>query len=343
MLNQNFIRVYVFILIIFLLFSVSVYDPSVYAKMKVIEDDDLAQIEASTGITIGLNMTVRSVANSISINNGINDSINFGTVSGSSPNVFIGLGTDPTQNVSIVGNFDQDVGTLGGVTYLRQRFTEGIPGVAGSNAGLGIKINDFNANIDGTTRWLGNLQIRGIYMGVNVTSTSTPYGTNVTSALLPGTLGMETWIRPHASHTGIEFWQSQALYIHDLTWTLNSGGSAVVVSGIYMYGANATIPSGDPTGWGALTGVSQIGHNGTSRDWAQIDIGSNGSTNGTILRISMPQYGSMRIKNITLPNNNINSPVPNSSNNFGPNCSDNMQINRLLLTIRNLGVYGGFY
>ncbi len=330
MFNYNFLRVNAFILIMLLLFSVSVYDPSVYAKMQVIEDDDLAQIEAQTGITINLNMTVNSVANNIIISDGT-DSIYFGTPGASSPNVFIGLGTNPAQPVSVVTNIDQDVGVLNGLVYLRQRFVNGLPGDGGSNAGIGILINNIGANIKGQTVSLGNLLINGIYMGVNaITSTSTPYGSNVVANLITGTTGMETYITPHASGgTGFSFWSRQSAYINNLTWTVGTSTSPFSVSGIYMYGANTTIADGNPANWGTLTGYSQVGNNGTSSDFAQVDIGSNGSANGTVLRLYLTATGSTRIASISL-----------GGQNFGPSATDNMNLSRLILTIRNLNASG---
>jgi hypothetical protein len=324
MLRHKLIRVNAFILIILLLFSVSAYDTSVYAKMQLMEDDSLAQIDAETGVTLNLNLTVRSAAYSVFIANGstFNDSINFGLVGASSNSVFIGDGTG-TGSFNVSTDVEIDVGSLSGQTYQRQRITSGLPS---SSAGIGILINDLNANVNGVNRWLGNLQMTGIFIGQNVSAVN---GVNITPALA-GASGMETRMKAHSSGTGIDMWMSQAQYIDRFAWNVDSSGARVFsVSGIYMYAANTTIPSGTPSSWGTLTGNYQVGYNGTSLDYAQIDIGSNGSANGTILRISAPQYGSQRIRSIALPGLD-----------FGPSANDNQQLMRFILTIRNLNSSG---
>ena len=341
MLNYNFIRASAFTLIILLIFSVSVYDPSVYAKMQVMEDDHLAQIEGEAGVTLGLNLTVRSVANNISISNGtgagMNDAINLGLPTSTSGSVFIGDGADPSLNFSVSTNIISDIGTSGGRTWLS---TSGVMLPSSAN-GIGVKINQLNAKVDGTIYNLGpnltsgspSLLITGIFMGRDVTQV----GATAITPTLTGTSPMYTRIGVHdgsaGKKAGVSFYSETATYIRHLRWDWGEGGYAddqLNISGIYLYGYADTDIGMDNNNWGTtMTGNMKIGHNGTAVDYATIDVGSNGSPSGTILRLSMPNSGNMRIKNFTM-----------GSDNFGSIASEGQNFTRLIITVRNLQLHG---
>jgi hypothetical protein len=360
MLNYNFIRASAFTLIILLIFSVSVYDPSVYAKMQVMEDDHLAQIEGEAGVTLGLNLTVRSVANNISISNGtgagMNDAINLGLPTSTSGSVFIGDGADPSLNFSVSTNIISDIGSSGGRTWLS---TSGVMLPSSAN-GIGVKINQLNAKVDGTIYNLGpnclsapfnypSLLITGIFMGQDVTSVGgialTGIGTNGPTTLT-GTSPMYTRIGAHdgsaGKRAGVSFYSEMATYIDHLRWDWGEGGypdDQLNISGIYLYGyADTDIGANEELApksagndkWGTtVTGNMKIGHNGTAVDYATIDVGSNGSPSGTILRLSIPNSGNMRIKNFKM-----------GSDDFGSIASEGQNFTRLIITVRNLNASG---
>lgn len=327
MLNYNFIRDSAFTLIILLIFSVSVYDPSVYAKMQVMEDDHLAQIEGEAGVTLGLNLTVRSVANSISITNASGDAINLGLPTSTSGSVFIGDGADPSQPFSVSTDIISDIGSdSSGRTWLS---TSGVMLPSSAN-GIGVMINNLSATIDGTTRNLGALAIAGIYMGRDVTQV----GTTTINPTLTGTSPMYTQIGVHdgsaGKKAGVSFYSETATYINSLYWAVGTDGSFFNLFGIYLYGYVDSNIGATNNKWGTtVTGNMKIGHNGTAVDYATIDVGSNGSPSGTILRLSMPNSGNMRIKQFTMNNNN-----------FGPIANEGQNFTRLIITVRNLNASG---
>jgi hypothetical protein len=303
---RNNIRVITFISIFLLFFAVSVYGPSVYAKMKVMEDDYLSQIEGEAGVTMGLNVTVRVVADTLKISNDAGEyiqSIGFGIDNGSGGNLTINSSTT------------QDVGTSGTRTWLKM--------TSPTIENMRVYASGLTVSSSTGTYGVGDLSITGIYMGSNVTTVTPNY-----------IMGSTPYFRIGAhdgsagkGSAGFDIYSEQAMYINDLTWTYATG-KTVNVSGIYMYAANTNIPSGTPSGWVTLTGDMIMGSNGSGEDLARVDVGSN-TSNGTILRISMPTYGSTRIRSFTM-----------NGQNFGCIASDNTRLYTLNLTLRNLNSAG---
>jgi hypothetical protein len=316
MLKYNFIRIIAFISVILLFFSVSVYDPSVYAKTQIMEDGYLAQIDGESGVTIGLDLNVRSVATNVIISNTDGESITLN-------NLNIGNGAGGNFHVST--NIITDIGTAGGRTWLS---TDGLS-LPSSAEGICVTATDITV-VGTATQHLGDLAIKGIFMGRDVTTVN---GAAIYPTLT-GTSPSYTLMSAHSSGTGIDIYSSQATYVDNLTWTINTAASSTstfALSGIYLYGASTSIADGDPANWGAtLTGNAIIGSNGTGYDYASIDVGSNGSANGTILRLSLPQHSSMRIRNIYL-----------GGTSFRGTATDNLSMYRLNITVRNVYDHGG--
>gem|GEM_PF-2413559 len=329
MLRYN-IKVVAFISVFLLFFAVSVYGPSVYAKMKVMEDDYLSQVEGEAGVSMDLNVTVRVVADTLKISNEAGDYIQ--------SSVFT-IDNGSGGNISVTGSANTDVGTSAGRTWLYMT-TPTITNMRVYAPNLTVSSiyyartysnGSMTANTASGTLAdnLGSLSISGIYMGTSVTGITPNY-----------TMGGTPFVRigSHSGSTGIDIYSEQAMYIDNLTWTYGTGTSALVsVSGIYMYAANDTYDKTGATSmllnnastWDTPYGNMIIGGNNVdSVSYATIDVGSN-TTNGTILKISAPMSGNQRVRSFTM-----------NGFSFGPFISDNMNLYTLKLTIRNLNSAG---
>lgn len=312
MLNNNFIRVITFISIILLFFTVSVYDPSVYAKIQAIEDDSLAQINGESGVTLSLNLTVGSVATSVSLGNSSNQYIEF--VGDGTPGnaLIIGNSAAPKDGFGVSTNVTIDVGTSGGQTWLSMN------GLAlPSSTANGINVYAGNLTIvdpTGGTQHLGNIAISGIVLGQGVTVSGAPNLTGVSPVAMN--------ITGH-SGSGITINASMAAYVKSLTWYLNTSGGTMSLSNIYVYSYTQDNGGTTQDSWNQITTGNAMINNMT------MDIGSNGSANGTILAINAPMSASIRVGNAYM-----------GGTNFGPIESNGMTVSRCIVTIRNLNASG---
>lgn len=331
-----FIRIFAFVSIILLFFSVSEYYPSVYAKMQVMKDDDLSQIDGEAGVTLGLNMSARFVANSITLSNNYGttpDYISLGNSEATGNFVYIANGTGYSTPFEISTNVISDVGTNSSGTWL---YTQGMV-MPSSSAGIGVFVNSIIVNADGDRDDIGNLAITGIYLGRDVLASlqSAQGGINAGNiTYTAGTSFMRISSRAAGTGTGIRLYASNGGYIDKVMYSA-SAGSNVTVSGIYMFSAQQSIASGSPNAWSSttLTGNMLIGHNGTAEDDATIDIGNNGGAtiggNGVIMRLSLPNFGSLRVKNFAI-----------NGASLGPIAADYQVMTTLRVTIRNLNSSG---
>ncbi|MGD0277811.1 MAG: hypothetical protein ABSC11_00740 [Smithella sp.] len=307
MLNNNFIRVITFISIILLFFAVSVYDPSVYAKIQAIEDDSLAQINGESGVTLSLNLTVSSVATSVSLGNSIGQYIEFVGDGGTTANaLIIGNSTTLHDGFGVSTNVIMNVGTSGGQTWLS------INGLALPSTAGGINIYADNLTIvnpvQGNLPAIGNIAITGIVLGQGVTVT----GASTLSGVSPVAMN----ITGHSG--GVTMNASLAAYVKSLTWYLNTSGTTMSLSNIYVYAANDDLAGTTQNSWTSpLVGNAAMS--------MTMDIGSNGSANGTILAINAPMSASMRVGNLNM-----------GGTDFGPLEMNGMSVTRCLVTIRHL-------
>jgi hypothetical protein len=331
MLRYN-IKVVAFVSVFLLFFAVSVYGPSVYAKMKMMEDDYLSQVEGEAGVSMDLNVTVRVVANTLKISNDAGDYIQ--------SSVFT-IDNGSGGNISVTGSSNTDVGTSGTRTWLYMTspaitdMRVYAPNLTVSSIYYARTFTNgtMTANVDSGTLSdnLGSLSITGINMGRSVTGITPNY-----------TMGGTPFVRigAHSGSTGIDIYSEQATHIKGLTWTYGTGATAAVsLSGIYMYAANTAldIPVGaanafrltNPATWDTPYGNMIIGGNNVDAiSYATIDVGSN-TTNGAILKISAPMTGNQRVGNFTM-----------NGFSFGPFISDNINLYTLKLTVRNLNSAG---
>jgi hypothetical protein len=321
--SYNFVRIITFISIILLFFGVSVYDSSVYAKMKAMDEDSLSQIEGQEGITLGLNLTVNTVVTGFSFGNDLTSalaqSVNVGTLTigdgagggfGINTNLTIDIGTNTTDNT----------------TWL---YLSGLV-LPSTDTGICISANDLSVTVNSNTWTLGNIDITGLYMGRSLTTITPNY-----------IAGDAPWLSLSGSTSGgggIAFYAGMGLYINNVKFAYAT--DSMNISGIYIYGANPNVASGPPASWPALTGNMQIGGvfktydvhgnvNGTlyNAGPATFDVGSNsGSSSGTEISFNLPMALSIRVKDFQM----------DSTHDFGPMALDNLIIYQNKITFRNL-------
>jgi hypothetical protein len=336
MLRYN-IKVVAFISVFLLFFAVSVYGPSVYAKMKVMEDDYLSQVEGEAGVSMDLNVTVRVVSDTLKISNDAGDYIQ--------SSVFT-IDNGSGGNISVTGSSNTDVGSSAGRTWLYMT-TPTITNMRVYAPNLTVSSIYYtrtidNDNISANTPSgplpynLGALSISGIYLGQSV-ATSQMTGANPVAY----TAGATPYVRigAHSGSTGIDMYSASGGYIDNVTWTYGTGATASVnVSGIYMYAANDDLDRGanvnsarlnNSSTWDTPYGNMIIGGNNVDAvNYATIDVGSN-TTDGAILKISAPMSGNQRVRSFTI-----------NGKNLGPLISDNINLYTFKLTIRNLNSAG---
>lgn len=306
MLNNNFIRVITFISIILLFFAVSVHDPSVYAKIQAMEDDSLAQINGEAGVTLSLNLTVSSVATSVSLGNSSGQYIEFIGDGGTTANALI-IGNSATlhDGFGVSTNVTFDVGTSGGQTWLS---INGLTLPSSTANGINVYANNLTI-VDGSTiTGLGNLAITGIVLGQGVTVSGAPS--------LSGVSPVAMNITGHSG--GVTMNASMAAYVKSLTWQLNTSGTTASFSNIYVYAANNDLEGTTQDSW-------TTPRTGNAAMSMTMDIGSNGSANGTILAINESMSASIRVGNVNM-----------GGTNFGPIEMNGMSVSRCLITIRHL-------
>lgn len=269
MLKDNFQKIITFISIFLLFFASSAYDTFVYAKMKAIDDNDLADIQGAQGVTVGLNLTVGTVS-------GVNTSLTLSDEGGayiSLPQFTIGNGSG--GNFGINTNMTVDVGTNSGRTWV---YMNGI--VLPSTAG-GIGISSNGVNINGQV--IGGVVATGLYLGQSVASAGY-------------TLGNVPWVRlgTHSGSQGFEGYSEMGAYLDKVVLTASTT-SNLTVSGIYI-GSAASYATGD-----ASIGIDHTSPATAAANPFGIDVGTNGTT---IVRLSLPMAASIHINNFYLNGNN---------------------------------------
>jgi hypothetical protein len=324
MTKDNFIRVITLISILLLFFSQSVYDPSVYAKMQMIEDDNLSDVTGEA-LYLEINATVSSWVTDLSINQNEGDSIHLGPswIGQNSANVFYptriyssqlaDLGSVPGQTWILLGNLEFPYST--GSNTLDAYF---------SNLSITGHYAPYSSNNRFTLQSIGNVAINGFQYGHNV------YG--ITPWL---NCGDPPFIMYSANNdNGLELRSEFGGYINSVVYRWNSGtttASALTLTGIYLfYGyGNAGSVSGDPNAWSAsLTGKMKLGGSyptyntggtiGSTTVMAAINIGTSGTR--SIIFMDMPMHGSIRIKNLNF-----------GGTSFGPIALDDVVMYRNML------------
>jgi hypothetical protein len=314
--NYNFIRIITIIWISLLLFAPSVYDPSVYAQMKAISEDDLAKIEGQQGINIATNLTVNITASSLGFYNDSSltkDGIQFSSLAinnGTAGNGF-------TMGTTLVADVGTDSGGQTWVNISGLSFPSNASGIGISTTG-GIKFMDNG----GAWTTLGNPTITGLFIGQSVSSVS---GTNITPAYTKGATTPFVRISSHGDGTqGVNLMAETGLYIDKVVFAYNTSGTAtkVNISGIYLAGLGNSTASGTPSSWAPLTGNALTGLSASNP--ATIDVGTTGGN--TSIRLNLPMSATIRIKDFSF----------DPARSWGPIAIDNMTMYTMKATIINL-------
>jgi hypothetical protein len=302
-LKHNFIK-----LIVFILISSFFFPPSLYAKMQVMSEDDLTQIDAENGITIALNTNIYLQAASVGLYTDLNKTSGIFLSS-----LFIGDDTG-TYGSPVAFNVNSsvllDVGTTAGRTWINisgeNIFNPVSITIGAGAAGTGIHIVDINQD-------LGDLYIKGLFMGrtlTNGTSGYTPPGNTQTF-----TMGESPYIRisGHGSASrGLDLYASMNLYIDSLEYRYRPASTTneVLVSGIYACNSfSGTVQT--PSTWVA-SGNLQLGlyhpANYPAADYpVTIDVGTSGGQ--TNLNLNLPLSGSIRVNDLIMDSTHDLGPI----------------------------------
>lgn len=305
-----FIRVAAFIMVLTFVSAQSAYGPSVHARMQKMEDEHLAEINA-TALNIDLNLTVRSVAGGGTVT-GMSfaqprttnpDSINIGYLA------LGGSGGVGSTKIDTTLSFDLGPHPDSGLVWIMG--TNVTFPAAGNTLGL-LAQNIFVQNEGGARRYLGNLTVGGISFGQNVV---TGAAHNLTPTFSQGLHTPWFIISGHGSAVnddGLTFFGEFAGYVNNIR--LQYRGSAATesmqVSGLYIYGMmNQTIGSENANKIGSMAvgGSFPLYPNAYSYDasgntpllYGSIDLGT-GSGNNTVLRMNLPMKGSIRVRDFSL-------------------------------------------
>ena len=268
MLKDNFKKIITFISIFLLFFASSAHDNFVYAKMKAIDDNDLAEIQGAQGVTVGLNLTVGTVS-------GVNTSLTLSDEGGAYISLpWFTIGNGSGGNFGINTNMTVDVGTNSGRTWV---YMNGI--VLPSTAG-GIGISSNGVDINGQV--IGNVAATGLYLGQSVASAGY-------------TLGNVPWVRlgTHSGSQGFEGYSEMGAYLDKVVFTASTA-SNLTISGLYV-GSAASYASGD-----ASIGINVTSPGVSAANPFGIDVGTNGTT---MVRLSLPMAASIHINDILMTGN----------------------------------------
>lgn len=333
MLKHNFLKIITFILISSLFFS-----PSVSANMQAMSEDDLTRIDAENGITIALNTDVYLQATRVGLytttspyTSGIvlqNLLIDNSTTGGT-------YATPKAFNIN--STVLLDVGTTSGRTWLNIS-GENIYNPIGITIGTGVYTANTGVWIeDGANdRTLGDLQIRGLFMGRDLSGT-TGGATRTTGYNPPGniyhfTMGESPFIRLSGhggTSNGIDLFASMNLYVDSLTFINGStANNRMTVSGIYFCSSSGGNPQ-TPSNW-TPTGNLSMGiydpplYSGTADYPVTIDVGTSGAE--TYLNLNLPMSGTVRINEFKMDN----------GNDWGPIAIDGMVMKMVNVRLSNL-------
>lgn len=321
MLKHSFIKIIAFILISSFFFS-----SSVYAKMQAMSDDDLIRINAETGITIALNTDAYLKATSVGL---------FTTTAETSgivlPNLVIDGTVDTTTDnytnpsaVNINSTIVLDIGTLSGKTWIN------ISGLNIYNP-MGLTSKGIYIEDGANDRILGDLYIRGIFMGrtlTNGTSGYTPPGNTQTF-----TMGDTPFIRLGGHTGGIDLYASMNLYVNTLEYRYKPANSSneFKLSGIYACNSfSGTVQT--PSTWVGSGNLSIGLYNpslynvpGETDYPATIDVGT--LSGKTYLSLNLPLSGSIRINDFQ---------IDDLFNGIGPVAVDGAVVKMAILTLYSL-------
>jgi len=292
------ITAFVSVLVLFFVLSMPAF--IVYAKMKPVEDKDLAEIQGAQGLTIGLDLKIDALPSLGGKLRLTDESGNYIYISG------MGLRlTDANwSSVNITTNVTMDVGANSGRTMV---YLGGLVLPTSTSYITG------SVNINGQD--IGALNITNLYIGSNTTNDGV--GGNLTINSTP-------WVRfgTHSNgQQGIEGMASAGVYVNKLNLAVNNNGnSGFFLTDLYIYApTNDSGNANSPTTW-TMTGPALIGYD-TSHPFS-VDVGSGGGT--TIVRLSLPMAANIRIANVRV-----------SDANFGPISLDNVYFYRQWVDIRN--------
>jgi hypothetical protein len=279
--------------------------PSVYAYMQVMSEDDLTQVDAKNGITVVPSTDVYLQATSIGLytTSGETSGILF-------PRVIIdetGNYSSPDPYTVASTTLELDVGTTSGKTWLNisgiriynpMAITIGQADGTQGNDNLGINMVD-NSN----TRYIGNLLIRGIFMGRTLTNGTTGYSPpGNTNTFTMGSLPSIT-VTAHSTQ-GLDLYASLNAYIDSLELRYRPASSTVEFHIEALYACSSfTGAAEDPSTW-VGSGNLKIGNFTDpatgSTVYATMDVGT--LSGKTYLNLNLPLSGSIRINDFWMDN-----------------------------------------
>jgi hypothetical protein len=305
MTKDKFIIVITLISVLLLLFSQSVYDPSVYAKMQKVDDENLSDVTGEA-LMLDLNVTASAFASDMSINNAEGDYLHFGPTS---------IGGDlGVGNTRFYSSQLADIGSVPGQTWILLGNLEFPAGNFASGNTLGLSIGNLSYighYYNGTTRVRDNT----LYSIGNVTISGFHYGHNVYGITPWLNCGSPPYIMYSANDdNGLEINGQFGGYINQIRLNWNDVMSSFTATGIYLYydGQSNDIATGLPTGWSTvLNGKMLMGDvmQGFNTDgslnaaknrtvMAAINIGTSG--NKSIIFMDLPMHGTIRIRNVNM-------------------------------------------
>ena len=324
MLKHNFIKIIAFILISSFFFS-----SSVYAKMQTMSDDDLIRINAENGITIALNTDAYLKATSVGLftttaeTSGIvlPNLVIDGTINTTADNY-----TDPSP-VNINSTIVLDIGTLSGKTWVN------ISGLNIYNA-MGLTSKGIYIEDGANDRILGDLYIRGIFMGRTLTGGASPTpGYSPPGNTNDFTMGDTPFIRLGGHTGGIDLYASMNLYVNTLEYRYKPANSSneFKLSGIYACNSfSGTVQT--PSTWVGSGNLSIGLYNpslynvpGETDYPATIDVGT--LSGKTYLSLNLPLSGSIRINDFQ---------IDDLFNGIGPVAVDGAVVKMAIVTLHSL-------
>jgi hypothetical protein len=323
-LKHNFIKIIAFILISSFFFS-----SSVCAKMQAMSDDDLIRINAETGITIALNTDAYLKATSVGLftttaeTSGIvlPNLVIDGTINTTADNY-----TDPSP-VNINSTIVLDIGTLSGKTWVN------ISGLNIYNA-MGLTSKGIYIEDGANDRILGDLYIRGIFMGRTLTGGASPTpGYSPPGNTNDFTMGDTPFIRLGGHTGGIDLYASMNLYVNTLEYRYKPANSSneFRLSGIYACNSfSGTVQT--PSTWVGSGNLSIGLYNpslynvpGETDYPATIDVGT--LSGKTYLSLNLPLSGSIRINDFQ---------IDDLFNGIGPVAVDGAVVKMAIVTLYSL-------
>lgn len=339
----------------------------VYAEKKAITEADLDKVTAESGITIGMDVTVRMVVGS---DNNSADYLGIYQTATRSEGIFandlkVYLGTayggsaaaNEYAGFPISTNVIMDVGSSGTKTWLN---ISGLTMPAAENA-LRVRLRDIKVRDAETTDYY--LFSHAYLWGLNIGREIHKEWGGETINLMPSA---PPFIRiSNSGNSGIEIQSEMAVFLDALRIRYAPGspdvaGNRFQVNDVFVYGhtnfddymRGDYAASGDPVDWndypnptGELYGNAKIGgyiptynydtssHDATVNGYryfpATIDVGSSGTT--TLLRMNLPMAMSAKIARMEMGTGGNTT----TYNNLGSTSLDNCAFYKVQMTLRN--------